>query len=283
MCTICKVCIYVTGNMGIHVGKRFCWATYVSLKTYSYLKSSNNCLFQWYQFSRASTMETWSFGTHIMFKEISASIFRTLLGDIDLMIFQIVFFSREKTSSSTALCQVGKRRLCILNNKMMQYCLKLYISLEGCGKSLVFITGYSRFSWDIFEHVESVIYHTKTADTVSCKSLKTSAIEWAHSIATMRHAVAIVFLLLTFIQICKNHIRWCKFLCASALSILSYFSFFFCQSAESYVLPYVRPWEYGDRNSSYISVCVCVCFLTGLVGCWTNSRIDCITYVFLLV
>ena len=95
-------------------------------------------------------METWSFGTHILFKEISASIFRTLLGDIDLMIFQIVFFSRDKTSSSTALCQVGKRRLCILNNKMMQYCLK---------------------------HVESVIYHTKTADTVSCKSLKTSAIE----------------------------------------------------------------------------------------------------------
>ena len=91
-------------------------------------------------------METWSFGTHILFKEISASIFRTLLGDVDLMIFQIVFFSRDKTSSSTALCQVGKRRLCILNNKMMQYCLKLYISLEGCGKSLVFITGYSRFS-----------------------------------------------------------------------------------------------------------------------------------------
>ena len=95
-------------------------------------------------------METWSFGTHILFKEISVSIFRTLLGDIDLMIFQIVFFSRDKTSSSTALCQVGKRRLCILNNKMMQDCLK---------------------------HVESVIYHTKTADTVSCKSLKTSAIE----------------------------------------------------------------------------------------------------------
>ena len=130
--------------------------------------------------------------------------------------------------------------------------------------------------------MESVIYHTKTADTVSCKSLKTSAIEWAHSIVTMRHAVAIVFLLLTFIQICKNRIRWCKLLCASALSILSYFSFFFffCQSAESYVLPYVRPWEYGDRNSSYISVSVCVCFLTGLVSCWTNSRIDCITYVF---
>ena len=71
------------------------------------------------------------------------------------------------------------------------------------------------------------MYHTKTADTVSCKSLKTSAIEWAHSIVTMRHAVAIVFLLLTFIQICKNRIRWCKLLCASALSILSYFSFFF--------------------------------------------------------
>ena len=226
--------------MGIHVGKRFCWATYVSLKTYSYLKSSNNCLFQWYQFSRASTMETWSFGTHILFKEISASIFRTL------MIFQIVFFSRDKTSLSTALCQVGKRRLCILNNKMMQYCLKLYISLEGCGKSLVFITGYSRFSWDIFEDVESVIYHTKTADIVSCKSFKTSAIEWAHSIVTMRHAVAIVFLLLTFIQICKNHIRRCKFLCASALSILSYFSFFFlsvCRVVRPTICPSLRVWR----------------------------------------
>ena len=29
-------------------------------------------------------------------------------------------------------------------------------------------------------------------------------------------------------------------------------------------------------------MCVCVCFLTGLVSFSTNSRIDCITYVFLL-
>ena len=48
-------------------------------------------------------MKTWSFGTHILSKEISACIFLSLLGDIDLMIFQIVFFSRDKISSSTAL------------------------------------------------------------------------------------------------------------------------------------------------------------------------------------
>ena len=114
-------------------------------KTYSYIKSSNNFPFNRYQFSRAGTMKTWSFGTHILSKEISACIFRSLLGNIDLMIFQIVFFSRDKISSSTALWHVEKKRLCILNNKMMQSCLKLYISFEDCGKSLVFITGYSRF------------------------------------------------------------------------------------------------------------------------------------------
>ena len=140
-----KVCIYVTGNMGVHVGKIFCWATFVSLKTYSCLKSSNNFPFKRYHVSRASTMKTWSFGTHILSKEISACIFLSLLGDIDLMIFQIVFFSRDKISSSTSLWHAGKKRLCILTNKMMQSCLKLCISFEGCGKSLVFITGYSRF------------------------------------------------------------------------------------------------------------------------------------------
>ena len=54
-------------------------------------------------------MKTWSFGTHILSKEISACIFRSLLGNIDLMIFQIVFFSRDKISSSTALWHVEKK------------------------------------------------------------------------------------------------------------------------------------------------------------------------------
>ena len=37
-------------------------------------------------------MKTGSLGTHILFKKISASIFSSLLGNIDLMIFQIAFF-----------------------------------------------------------------------------------------------------------------------------------------------------------------------------------------------
>ena len=65
-------------------------------------------------------MKTGSFGIHILLKKICASVFSSPLGNIDLMIFQIFFFSWDKISSSTALWQEGKRRLCILNNKMIQ-------------------------------------------------------------------------------------------------------------------------------------------------------------------
>ena len=41
-------------------------------------------------------MKTGSLGTHILFKKISASIFSSLLGNIDLMIFQIAFFLLRK-------------------------------------------------------------------------------------------------------------------------------------------------------------------------------------------
>ena len=146
-----KVRINITGNMSVHVGIRLSWAAYESLKSYSYLKLSNIWLWTSSVQRRVPVFESehgenWELGnTHTVQENICEHIFEPIskywLDDLS----NSFFFSWDKILSSKALWQVGKRRLCILNNKMRQSYLKLCIPFEGYGKSLVFITGYSRF------------------------------------------------------------------------------------------------------------------------------------------
>ena len=120
-----KVRINITGNESVHVGIRLGWAAYESLKTYPYLNFSNIWLLTSSVQKRVPVFESerdenWELrNTHTVKENMCEHIFEPIrkywLNDLSN-----IFFSWDKISSSTALWQEEKRRLCILNNKMIQ-------------------------------------------------------------------------------------------------------------------------------------------------------------------